>query len=77
MLVQCAPWSMVVVGFGIKDADSAATISKLAEGVVVGSELIKHIVEAVGAGAGNSKDISAQVSEASKLIAGMRQAMDQ
>jgi tryptophan synthase alpha chain len=62
----------VTVGFGIKDAQSAAAIAQLAEGVVVGSELIKHIVEAVA----YSNDIASQTQAAAQLIEQMRTAID-
>ncbi len=32
----------VCVGFGIRDADSAKAVGKYADGVIVGSELVKH-----------------------------------
>ena len=58
----------VMVGFGIKDADSAQAISAVAEGVVVGSELIKQAIALDGDGQ--------QAIDAAKLIGEMRQAMD-
>ena len=54
----------LTVGFGIKDAESATAISLLAEGVVVGSALVKRAAE-LGA-----------VEPAVQLIADMRRAMD-
>ena len=33
------------VGFGIKDADTAAAVSRFADGVVVGSALVKLLAE--------------------------------
>ncbi len=40
----------VAVGFGIKDADSAANVARLADGVVVGSALIRAMTEAIEQG---------------------------
>lgn len=56
------------VGFGIKDADTAVTISRLAEGVVVGSALVDAIFQRSQQG----DDVNA----ATQLIADMRVAMD-
>lgn len=53
----------VCVGFGIKDAASAAAVAQVADGVVVGSALVQRI------GTGQS-------AEAVALLAAMRQAMD-
>lgn len=41
----------VCVGFGIKDAQSAAAVARVADGVVVGSVLVEAIAEAAAAGA--------------------------
>jgi len=35
----------VVVGFGIKDADSVASVKHLSDGIVVGSALVSIIAE--------------------------------
>ena len=59
----------ITVGFGIKDAASAAAIGRLADGVVVGSALVQRAAEAVAAG----KDA---IDIATQLITDMRQAMD-
>lgn len=59
----------VGVGFGIKDADSAATIAAVADAVVVGSALVK-LVEA------NLGSQENTIEAVSKLIADMRQKMD-
>lgn len=53
----------VCVGFGIKDTTSAAAIAAIADGVVVGSALVRQI------GEGRSR-------EAVALLAAMRHAMD-
>jgi tryptophan synthase alpha chain len=57
------------VGFGIKDASTAAAVAKVADAVVVGSALVNRI-EAL---ADQPETIS---SEAKALIRGMRAAMD-
>ena len=60
----------VVVGFGIKDNESAVSIGRLADGVVVGSALVNKVVETGAAGDNNV------VEQSSALIGAMRQAMD-
>jgi tryptophan synthase alpha chain len=57
------------VGFGIKDADTAARIAGIADAVVVGSALVSR----VEANAAAPEMIAA---EARALIGGMRAAMD-
>lgn len=57
------------VGFGIKDADSAAAVAKVADGVIVGSVLVNRIAELVQ----QSDQIPEQVSQ---IVAQMRSAMD-
>ena len=60
----------VGVGFGIRDAESAALISEFADAVVVGSALVNRIAALV--------DHPEQIPiEAPKVIADMRAAMDQ
>lgn len=60
----------IMVGFGIKDAESASAIAAVAEGVVVGSALVKTADELVKAG-----DAEA-ASKAAQLINTMRIAID-
>jgi tryptophan synthase alpha chain len=60
----------VTVGFGIKDADTAQSVSRLAEGVVVGSALVNRVVELA------SEDQSQRIIQSAQLIGGMRQAID-
>lgn len=61
------------VGFGIRDAESAASIAKVADAVVVGSALINRIAEL--------QDIdnhsAAVLQQQTSLIGDMRKAMDQ
>ncbi|MCP5160429.1 MAG: tryptophan synthase subunit alpha [Hahellaceae bacterium] len=60
----------VGVGFGIKDARSAAEIAKFADGVIVGSVLVNAIAD-------NQRDSAAAQSRLEEIIASMRQAMDE
>ena len=57
------------VGFGIKDAVTAQAVSKVADGVIVGSVLVNKIAELVK----NQSEIPSQVSA---IVKDMRQAMD-
>ncbi|MFP5507494.1 MAG: tryptophan synthase subunit alpha [Gammaproteobacteria bacterium] len=57
------------VGFGIRDAQSAAEVSAVADAVVVGSALVKRIAEL----AGQPERINASVGE---VLGDMRRAMD-
>lgn len=59
----------VGVGFGIRDAQSAAEISKIANGVIVGSVIVNLIAE--------NQDNPAKLKEEVKaLVSSMRKAMD-
>ena len=62
----------LAVGFGIHDADSAARIAAVSDGVVVGSALIKRIAELGEGQACTSEQLIAQTG----IIASMRAAMD-
>ena len=62
----------VTVGFGIKDAQSAAAVAQLADGVVVGSALVDRVCKLSQLG-GSQSDV---IVESSKLIGQMREAMD-
>lgn len=59
----------VGVGFGIRDAESAAAVSKVAAGVIVGSVLVNIIDE-------NQEDLVAIKSKLGDLLGSMRSAMD-
>lgn len=59
----------VAVGFGIRDAASAAQVGQLADGVVVGSALVEKIEQL-----GNDED--AMVDEISRVLREMREAMN-
>ena len=60
----------IAVGFGIRDAESAAQVAGVADAVVVGSALVSRIAEL----ADEPENIS---SKAPVIIAAMRNAMDQ
>jgi tryptophan synthase alpha chain len=60
----------VGVGFRIKDAQTAATVSRIADAVVVGSALVSRIEEL----AERPQEIPAALSE---VLSGMRRAMDE
>lgn len=62
----------LTVGFGIKDVKSAAAVSKLAEGVVVGSALVGSIHEFA-----QRLEQQSAIEESVKLISEMREGMDQ
>ena len=59
----------VGVGFGIKDAETARRMGKIADAVVVGSALVSQ----VEAHAGNPEQIYASVGD---IVSGMRRALD-
>lgn len=61
----------VAVGFGIKDAASAARVSAVADGVVVGSALVQLIEESRGA------DDGAVLAAVSERLRAMRGAIDE
>jgi tryptophan synthase alpha chain len=58
----------VVAGFGIKDAASAATMARAAEGVVVGSALVTALADAA--------DVEAATTRARDFLAPLRAALD-
>ena len=58
------------VGFGIKDAKTAANVARVADGVVVGSALVSRMAEL-------ANDPAAMAREVGDLAAGMRRAMDE
>jgi len=59
----------VGVGFGIRDAESAANISKVADGVIVGSVIVNLLAE-------NQADLGDIKREVKNLVSSMRKAMD-
>jgi tryptophan synthase alpha chain len=63
----------VAVGFGIKDASSAAAVSRVADGVVVGSALVQVVAREIERGGNEASAMAAAVS----LIADMRRGIDE
>lgn len=59
----------ILVGFGIKDAESAGKISKMADGAVVGSAIV-HLIEQ------NASEPEVILKEVGSLIASIREGMD-
>ncbi|MBL4820488.1 MAG: tryptophan synthase subunit alpha [Gammaproteobacteria bacterium] len=62
----------VVIGFGIKDEKSAASMAELADGVVIGSALVERIAELENKSQHSDADIAATVS----LFATVRKILD-
>jgi tryptophan synthase alpha chain len=62
----------VVVGFGVKNAESASAIGKAADGVVVGSSLVDEIRLSLNGGAATSATIDAVTGLVEKLARGVR-----
>jgi tryptophan synthase alpha chain len=62
----------VAVGFGIRDAESASAIARVADGVVVGSALVDAVAGAVAEG----QDKIAAIGCASDLVAQIRRGID-
>lgn len=59
----------VGVGFGIRDADSAAAVARVADAVVVGSAIVNRLAE-------NADNKSAIIESVTALLSEMRAAMD-
>jgi tryptophan synthase alpha chain len=64
----------VVVGFGVKNAESAAAIAKAADGVVVGSSLVDAIGNSLKRGAAASSTVAEVAGLVGKLAQGVRAA---
>jgi tryptophan synthase alpha chain len=62
----------VTVGFGIKDADSARAVARVADGVVVGSALVNAMAQAVASGGGNEDAVNV----AGELLRQIRKGID-
>ena len=62
----------VAVGFGIKDAPSAAAVARVADGVVVGSALVQLLADRAEAGADQVEILAA----AAELIGSIRDGVD-
>ena len=59
----------VGVGFGIADADTAAKVASVSDGVIVGSAIVNRI-------ANNADNPAQAIAEVSELVSSMRTAMD-
>jgi tryptophan synthase alpha chain len=68
-LIQKSSQIPVGVGFGIRDAESAANVAKVANGVIVGSVIVNLIAE-------HQNDEAKLNSEVKLLVSSMRVAMD-
>lgn len=62
----------VCVGFGIKDAASAAAVARVSDGVVVGSALVNLVAESIASGG----DQSAAIAAATSLLRDIRSGID-
>jgi tryptophan synthase alpha chain len=70
--IRAATALPVAVGFGIKDATSAATVAAVADGVVVGSALIQCVADARAAGAVEGDALA----QGTALMASIRRGVD-
>ncbi|MEP4148206.1 MAG: tryptophan synthase subunit alpha [Halioglobus sp.] len=61
----------VAVGFGIKDAQSAAAVASVADGVVVGSALIRAMAEKLESGVSRNEAANAAVELLAEIRAGV------
>ena len=71
-LIRAVSTLPVAVGFGIKDAVSAASVAAIADGVVVGSALIDTMAKAMAAGSSEAQAID----QAIALLADIRSGVD-
>lgn len=62
----------IVVGFGIKDADSARSMAAISDGVIVGSALVQRIASLTETG---KRDATA-IGHCTELMADLRKALD-
>jgi tryptophan synthase alpha chain len=62
----------IVVGFGIKDTQSALAMAQISDGVIIGSALVSKIGELTDSGARDA----AALSDATAVIGKIRQALD-
>jgi len=62
----------VIVGFGIRDVETALAMNKLGDGIIIGSALVERIAQLPAA---TSRE-SAHISEAVALIGSLRKALD-
>ena len=59
-----------MVGFGIKDAETAAKVASISDGVVVGSAIVQLIADSV-----DEPDVG--MKKIAELISGMRKSIDE
>ncbi len=62
----------IAIGFGIKDAESAAAMGRLADGVIIGSALVEQIAQLADQEVHDTEDLI----RVTGVIAAARQAMD-
>ena len=62
----------IVIGFGIKDAESARAMGELADGVIIGSALVSEIAKLPASAASDAQQLDATVA----VIAAARDALD-
>ncbi len=67
--IRCKAELPVAVGFGVRDAQSAAALAPVADGVIVGSALVRMIGEC-----GDTPDLPARLEDAARAL---RRAMDE
>lgn len=67
----------VAVGFGIKDRESASAVAKVADGVVVGSAIIKRIESQLEKSSNEVEQAEGILREIGDFIADMRSGMDE
>jgi tryptophan synthase alpha chain len=70
-LIRAVSTLPVAVGFGIKDASSAASVANIADGVVVGSALIDTIAKAMAAGSSEAQAVDQAMTLLSDIRAGV------
>lgn len=62
----------IVIGFGIKDAESAAAMGQLADGIIIGSALVEQIAKLVD----QELHTASALKQATSVIASARKAID-
>ena len=70
-LIRAVSTLPVAVGFGIKDAASAASVAAIADGVVVGSALIDTMAKAMAAGHSEAQAIDQAIALLSEIRSGV------
>lgn len=44
-LIKASTWKPIAIGFGVSNPEDASTVASLADGVIVGSAIVRHIAE--------------------------------